>query len=337
MARHLITIDCGTTNTRVAQWTEAGSCIMVEKEEVGVRNTAIDGNNSRLKDAIKSCIDRILQKNACEIAAIYASGMITSNVGLVEIPHLVAPAGRADFVAGVKTVELPDVAPLPIHFIPGLKNIGGAVDAANIEAMDIMRGEETETLALLEWFPVGREYLFVLPGSHTKFVTVDAEGRMTGCLTSLAGELLSLLTTRSILADAVQQSFVTEGDYRKDAVLAGFRVARKTGFSRAAFTTRIMNLFIDKDPMASANFLLGAVLESDVAAVKGSVALHVSSDTVVVVSGKEPLKSALADVFTEDGMFGAVHSFDAPEGLFLAGYGAFRTAVARGAFGERPA
>lgn len=271
MKQYVLTVDGGTTNTRAVLWNASGKSVDVEKVEVGVRNTAIDGDNSRLKQAVKSCLETVLRRNNAgfgDVAAIYASGMITSNVGLVDVPHLVAPAGGRDFVESVATIDLPDVAPLPFNFIRGLKNMAGGVTLDNVEGMDIMRGEETEAIALLDWLPSGKAYLFVLPGSHTKFIAVDREGRLTGCLTSLAGELLSMLTTQSILADAVKHSFVSEEAYTRGTMLAGFRTARKTSFSRAAFSTRIMNLFVDRDAQACANFLLGAVLESDVAAVK---------------------------------------------------------------------
>lgn len=332
----LITVDCGTTNTRASLWNREGVCVGLEKEGVGVRDTAVDGNNLRLKAGVKACLERLLSRRGVRpdaVAAVYASGMITSDVGLVVVPHLTAPAGRDDFVRGVVLRDLPEVFPLPFHFIPGLKNLDGGVRPDNVESMDIMRGEETETLALQDLLPAGREYLFVLPGSHTKFVAVDKAGRMTGCLTSLAGELLSLLTTQSILADAVGRRFVGADEYRRDVALAGCRVAARTGLARTAFTTRIMNLFMDKDPVACANFLLGAVLQSDVAAAKGSAALSVSGEAAVVVAGKEPLRSALADVFEADGMFRAVQRYEPPEGLFLSGYGALGVAVARGDFG----
>lgn len=334
MNQFLATIDSGTTNTRVGLWNAEGVCLAETKREVGVRNTAIDGDNAKLKAAVKECLDELLQKTGAgfdAVAAVYASGMITSNVGLAEIPHLTAPAGTADFVAGVQAVSMPDIAPLPIHFVPGLKNLSDGVTLDTVESMDIMRGEETETIALLDQFPSGKPYLFVLPGSHTKFVAVDEQGRMTGCLTSLAGELLSMLTTQSILADAVQRSFVTEADYRRDLVIRGFRAARKTSLARAAFSTRIMNQFITKNPLECANFLLGAVLENDVAAVKGSDALRAPAEADVVIAGKEPLRSALAAVFEEDGFFARVRSV--PPAKSLSGYGAYLVAKARGVFG----
>lgn len=332
MERFLVAIDAGTTNTRVSLWNAGGQCLDTVKAEVGVRNTAIDGNNSRLREAVRDCLAGLLAAANLtwdRVVAVYASGMITSNVGLVDVPHLIAPAGREDFIRGVKTVSMPEVSPLPIHFIPGLKNMAGPIAAADVEAMDIMRGEETETLALLDRFPRGEEYLFILPGSHTKFVTVDREGRMTGCLTSLAGELLAGLTKNSILADAVGREFVERGDYDRARVLLGFRTARATSLARAAFSTRIMSMFVEKNPKACANFLLGAVLENDVAAVKTSRALRTSPDAIVVVAGKEPLRGALADVFAEDGHFRSVRLYESPDNAALSGLGVFIVAKAR--------
>ena len=333
--RLLVTIDGGTTNTRAALWNESGACLGVEREEIGVRDTAVDGGNARLKTGVRACLNRLLATGAAspgQVAAVYASGMITSNVGLVEVPHLAAPAAREDFLRAIHTVHLPDVFPVPFSFVPGLKNLAGDVAPADLEAMDIMRGEETEALALQEWFPAGREHLFVLPGSHSKFVAVDREGRLTGCLTSLAGELLAILTERSILADAVRRRFVSEGEYDRDRVLAGGRTARKTSLSRAAFSTRIMSLFVADSPVACANFLLGAVLQGDVDAAKGSAALSLDAGANVVVAGRQPLRRALVDIFTDDGFFRNVSGFDVPGDAPLAARGAFGLAVQHGAF-----
>jgi 2-dehydro-3-deoxygalactonokinase len=45
------------------------------------------------------------------IRGVYACGMLTSKEGLAELPHLIAPAGKENFVANLAQVELPDVCP----------------------------------------------------------------------------------------------------------------------------------------------------------------------------------------------------------------------------------
>lgn len=322
MKQYLITVDGGTTNTRVALWNERKELRSVVKSGVGVKDTAREGSNEKLKKAVKSMLEDVIQKTGItfdEVDAIYACGMLTSNVGIMEVPHLIAPAGVEDYVRGVKEVLLPEICPLPICFIPGMKNRSGEINMENLEVMDIMRGEETETVALMDLYPEGK-ILYVLPGSHTKFVSVNKDRKMTGCLTSMAGELLSLLTNNSILADAVNRQFASES-YNREMLLAGAKETWKTGLSRAAFLTRIVNQFVTKEQNACASFLLGAVLAADILAVKTSTALTVTKDTKVVIAGKEPLKSSLRDLFLEDKDFGEVTVFKNETIPLLSGYG----------------
>lgn len=43
MEHYLITIDSGTTNTRVALWNQKKACVDIYKSEIGVRVTAVEG------------------------------------------------------------------------------------------------------------------------------------------------------------------------------------------------------------------------------------------------------------------------------------------------------
>ena len=49
MDTYTITIDGGTTNTRCILWNSSRQRIDEQKREVGVRNTAIDGNKFQIK------------------------------------------------------------------------------------------------------------------------------------------------------------------------------------------------------------------------------------------------------------------------------------------------
>lgn len=335
MNSFLITLDGGTTNTRAALWDYECRLISTAKTETGVRNTAIEGNNVKLKSAVNSLITTLLEQAKItleQVCAIYASGMITSNVGLIEVPHRIAPASINDFAAGVHTAHIPEVCSLPINFIPGLKNLHDeTVTLENLDSMDIMRGEETESLALLSHIDNKNGCLLVLPGSHTKFVTVDSQGYITGCLTSLAGEMLSVLTEYSIVADAVKCSFVT-GDFDSDYLKAGFKAAKSTSCARAAFLVRIANQFLTKDQNKCASYLLGAILQNDVAAIKTSSALTVNTNMKVLIAGKEPLRTALKVLLLEDGYFSDIHSFTPKQDIPMAGYGALLIAKKRGDF-----
>ena len=311
---YFIAIDGGTTNTRAVLWDTHGKFCGISSEPVGVRDTAIDGHNGRLKEGVRACLATLLEKGGIsyeQVSGVYAAGMIGSEVGLAEIPHLTAPAAIRDFASSVVRVVLPDVCPLPICFIPGLKNFSGEVNQDNLASMDIMRGEEVETFALLEQCEPGVAYLFVLPGSHSKYVSVSADGAILGCMTSLSGELLEALTKHTILAKAVGGEFVEDWNYCREMVLLGCHTAEEAGFGRAAFSTRILSLFAGTVQDA-ANFLLGAVLQNDLASLRSARVISTGPDMTVVVAGKDPLRKALTDLLRDEGRFRCVNMLPPP-------------------------
>lgn len=329
MKNYTITIDTGTTNTRVTLWDRERKALASAKSETGVRITAIEGRNSRLKQEIRNCMDRVLEEKKLtfdDVERVIASGMITSNMGLVEIPHVYAPAGAKELAQHARKVLIEEVCPIEILFVPGMKNKVETVTLLNFEGMDMMRGEEVEALAIMNHYPAGKPYLLVLPGSHTKFVSIDAEGRMTGCLTTITGELLSVITNETLIADAVGHKFASEETYDREMVLSGYRTAKATGIGRACFSARILNTFAEPDKEKIANFVLGAVLQNDIETAKNSSALKTAADTTVVISGKNPLRKALMDLFKEDGTFVNIEEFVPSANVPLSAEGAFLVA-----------
>lgn len=325
MKTYVITIDTGTTNTRVLLWDENREIAAKADADTGVRNTAIDGNNDRLKKAVRGCIEEVMKQAEItfqSVSRVIGCGMITSNVGLVEIPHVTAPAGEEELARHAEEILLKDVCPMHVTFIPGIKNSDEAVTLDNYEKMDIMRGEEVEAIAILNRYPAGKSYLLILPGSHSKFISVDENKRITGCLTSITGELLSSITNDTIIADAVGRQFVSGEDYDREMVLTGFTCAGKTGMGRACFSARILNQFAIRDQKKIANYILGVALQNDITAVRNSDALCLSRDTTIVVSGKNPLRRALADVIRADGYFRMVEEYIPDDSMPLSPAGA---------------
>ena len=144
MKNYTITIDTGTTNTRVYLFNEKYEAVASAKSEIGVRITAIDGNNNRLKAAIKGCLEDVLKQADItydDVKQVAASGMITSNVGLTEIPHVVAPASAEDLAKAAKSVLIEDVChPDPLY--PGSekpRRKAGSYDL-RVDGYDARRG-----------------------------------------------------------------------------------------------------------------------------------------------------------------------------------------------------
>jgi 2-dehydro-3-deoxygalactonokinase len=123
----LATIDCGTTNSRVYIVESTGNVIAKAVRKVGVRDTAIHGDTSVLKEGLKETVlDALSQARLTldKVAFAISSGMISSELGLLELPHLWAPVGLEDLAANLEEVRDPRVFPLdlPIYFIRGIKN-----------------------------------------------------------------------------------------------------------------------------------------------------------------------------------------------------------------------
>ena len=91
---YIATLDCGTTNTRLYIVDENANVLTRTSQKVGVRDTAISGSNQVLKDGIRDVFQRAVAEagiSPSDIRCILSSGMITSELGLVEIP---GAAGR---------------------------------------------------------------------------------------------------------------------------------------------------------------------------------------------------------------------------------------------------
>ena len=292
-----LVIDCGTTNLRVNLLDENKNKIDTVKAEGGVRHTSIDGHNGRLRKMLKESIETVLTRNGYDMADVskcVASGMITSALGLLEIPHVPAPAGAAELRAAMQEKVFEDIAPFPIAFIPGVRNFAGAVDLDNFSGMDMMRGEEVEAVGLYKLLKPRGAAMFVLPGTHNKFVPMNAEGKMLGCMTSISGELLDAVTHHTIIAEAVGHSFVNVDEYDAEYAKAGARECAVSGLGRAAFAGRILATLGGKEKAKLQSYLLGAVLALDVQALQSYIGDQ--ENVEAYIAGKAPLQQCFCDV-----------------------------------------
>lgn len=327
----VVTIDSGTTNTRVTVWRDR-AVVATATRQVGVRDTAITGDKTSLLRGVRETLGEALAHaglTPADLGLVLASGMITSNLGLHEVAHLHTPVSMGMLAAGLVQADLPEVCPVPIWFVPGVRNHVDNIGLHNCEAMDMMRGEETETAGLMASLNVQGPAIVVLPGSHSKFVHLDAQGRIAGSVTTMAGELLQVITEETILADSLDRGFATDVD--AEMLLAGARAGSRIGLGRACFTVRALHQFTIYDRNARASFLLGAVLGADLLTVKNSSAIRVSPGTPFFVTGKPLLRHALGLLIEADDFFtGSVTVLNDEQQRNLSGLGAMDLARQRG-------
>lgn len=310
MNNYIITIDSGTTNTRVLLWDNEHKICAIEKREAGLRNCAIDGNTDVVRTTLKECISEVLKKQNIsfeQVDKIMLTGTLTTEMGLLPIGQIPAPVGLEELAKATKSAVFPDVAPMPINFIPGVKCLGNFED--EFENMDSMGGEEVETMALLSLLDSKGPYLFAFPGSHMKYVYVNEEGKICQSFTTISGEILYSITNNTVISTSVNHSFVDVEDYDKDMILRGFRYAQRVGLVRSAFTTRMYYRFVKDDSVKAANYLMGCVYQGDIAALHELDRLFGVKDCPIIVTGRGTVTDAIVDMLHEDGYFSNVSKY----------------------------
>ncbi len=276
--RLYVTIDGGTTNTRVG--------LVQDRRVIATVKLSFGCGSEGYARALQDTIPSLLQEHGfCEqdVTCVLASGMITSEKGLVAIPHLTAPVGLAELNRGLLRTELPEITSLPFVFVPGVK-----VGPDSFGNADMMRGEETEVFGI-EPTDAGR-CAYVLPGSHSKIITMDVEQRICGIATMMTGEMIAALSGHTILRDAVSLSV---SEFRKEALMQGYLCCEENGINYALFQTRVRKNLMGADPVDSYSFFLGVVLHDELCRIRDC------GCPTVVLGGQKQLRAAMAALLSE--------------------------------------
>ena len=283
MSKIYVTIDGGTTNTRISLIKD-GELADGVKLNIGARKS-IEGNDS-LKKGIKEGIEALLARNGTaesEVICALASGMITSEFGLCRLEHIPVPAGIEELHGTMARVTLDDISKIPFVFIRGVKHV-----SESFEDFDVMRGEETEVMGVID--PKYGECVYVLPGSHSKIIKVDEKGQIVDFSTMLTGEMIGALAGQTILRDAVDLSL---SELDREYLLMGYDYSTKEGINKALFKVRVLKSFMGCDKKQVYSFFLGVVLSSEINCI-------IESDIpTVVIGGKAQIKTAMGEILAK--------------------------------------
>ena len=253
-----IFVDAGTTNTRV--WLMRGEAILAHASAmVGVRDSARDGSTDKLRAALRDLLAEMQTKEKASF--VMAAGMITSSLGLADVPHLAAPAGIHELAAATQAYQFPDVTELPVLLVPGIRSGVATCDFNSVSQVDVMRGEETLCMGLVELGAAQLPCTVLNLGSHWKAIQIDAQGRVSSSITSLTGEMIHTTQTSTILASAVPHERPV--NIASEWAEAGMREQRRSGLARALFCVRLLEQKGHCTPEERLAFLIGAYIASD--------------------------------------------------------------------------
>ena len=276
-------LDVGTTNARA--WLVTGGRIVTSRRAaIGIRDAAAAGSPEVLYDPLRRLISEVRAAGEGERgappSAVVAAGMITSGLGLAEVPHSEAPAAIEDLVRGAVCLRDQQVTELPLFLIPGVRSGADRLPPERIAEADVMRGEETLCLGLLERGLLAPAGTVVNLGSHWKTISIDASGRIAGSTTTLTGELLHVAQTRTVLAGSVPDG--RPGRLDPAWVEAGAAEAARSSLERALFCVRLLEQRSAGTAEQRLSFLVGCFLGG---AIEGWLRIVPPGGEVVVTGG----------------------------------------------------
>ena len=243
-AAGMIGLDWGTTSLRAYRLDQAGAVLDKRESKAGILSVKPGG----FPDELRAIAGDWLEAGD---KLVVISGMAGSKQGWAEAPYLPCPASVADIAKATLPVPFPATR---VRLVPGLK----ALDADGIP--EVMRGEETQILGILDRLP-DAEATLCLPGSHSKWVRVRA-GRILDFSTYMTGEVFAALSAHTILARSLHRGAA----HHPAAFARGLDRARQGGgLLHQLFGLRSLSLFDAMPQMEAASYLSGLLIGHEVA------------------------------------------------------------------------
>ena len=298
-AAALIAIDWGTTSLRAHLLDHNGATLDSRATAQGIMQVAPGTFPETLAALVSSW--HTLE----EPLPVLLSGMIGSKQGWVEVPYVDSPASAAALAQ-----HLVQVVGRNVWIVPGVKHLAGDV-------FDVMRGEETQLVGAQQ------DGLFVLPGTHSKWVVVE-RGSIVRFCTYMTGEVFAALRQHTILS-RLMPGELQEDKHDVGAFARGVERARTEPRLLAnLFSARTTGLFNQIAPEALASYLSGLLIGAEFVEAREQFAEAWSADRPLILNGSAALTARYAEAAA---LFG-VRTVTAPHDC--AARGAWRIATSGG-------
>lgn len=247
----LIGLDWGTSSLRGYLFGADESVLESSTQPWGIQQLPAGG----FKEAFRG-VAGAWRERWPEVPVI-AAGMVGSRQGWREAAYVDCPADLVRLADGVLRFDT-EVGPIAI--VPGV--------IQKDEFPNVMRGEETQIMGALAQAPaLAARSLFVLPGTHSKWVTIR-DGRIERFETFMTGELFAVLRDHSLLGRPARDAGAAAAATDAAAAFArGVAAARETGARGIAgrlFSTRSLFLTGDLAAGETLDYLSGLLLGEEI-------------------------------------------------------------------------
>lgn len=264
-------LDCGTTNTKCYLIERSGMLLYESYTHSGCRLNVDDKEkraySSLLKDIVVKAI-RSSDHEYSELEGVVAFGMVSSDLGLVVVPHLDTPAGISNLADGIFDYTSAALFGEKVKFwiVRGVRNkLKNEREDENVDFCDYMRGEETQVAGIISLYFNGDPMNVIILGTHFKMIHVDGTGRITRSMTTMSGQMYDSIVNGTIVGKSVklsgQETLVHQ---RKEILQLSRKMLERYGFNRAAFLPRFMESFTNYNALERLVYLDGVLACDDV-------------------------------------------------------------------------
>lgn len=282
-------IEMGTSRTRIRFISKDGSVIKDSVSDFGAKNAAIEGSNLVLKKGLHDLVFNMLDEEGLSLDDIenaIAFGMVTADIGLYQVEHVVSPVGFEELADHVVSVVIPEIfEDKPILLIPGVKNKAEKISFNNLNELDFMRGEETQVIGLLKDQAERGDFdlpcFFLMLSSYSKLIYIDENRRIAKATTHVTGQLFPGIMQQTFLAGMLPSDFIPSDLFNEKIFLQGYEFAKKYGFTRALMLIRLSQYFMELSKSDAMALLEGMICCLDMEEMKKFFDDH-SANTIIV-------------------------------------------------------
>ena len=215
---------------------------------------------------------------ALDSLPIVISGMASSTIGIRELRYADIPYPASGSAAITEWIPAAGALKQPVLLVSGVRT-----------ADDVMRGEETQLIGLLELINIdtSKSQLFIFPGTHSKHIDFE-DGQMTGFNTYMTGELFALISKQSILANSIAANKkLPDGHSKFTAFRQGVLFSMNNNLLHTLFTVRTNQLFQQLKLEENYYYLSGLIVGAEL------TALQPKKNMQLVLAGE----AALVDLY----------------------------------------
>ena len=252
-------VDWGTSSFRLWLLDSAGAVLAERRSDEGMLHCQPTGFAS------------VLERHLTELGApadlpVMICGMAGARQGWQEADYLDVPA-RLDALSQ-RATRITGIA-REVYILPGIAQ-------RRADAPDVMRGEETPLVGVLEQ----KARLFCLPGTHSKWVAIE-QGAVVCFCTFMTGEVFALLARHSILAHAMPAEMDAGENLPRFLDGVGEGVAAPEAVTRRLFGLRASQLLGFTARADGAAYLSGLLIGVEIA---GARAFHGAATSVALLA-----------------------------------------------------